>query len=420
MSNTLTEKILARASGQNIITPGDIVDVDVNTAFVHDVFISGVVEEFSKLPHKKVWNPNNIVFIADHEVPAVSEWAGECYKTMLRFAEEQQIKKVHIAEGVCHQLIPEKGYIGPGMVLVGTDSHSTTHGALGAFASGIGTTEMASVLATGKIWLRVPETIHFELTGVLPQGVYAKDIVLSMLGILGAEGANYKAIEITGSAVENLSIADRLTICNMAVEMGAKNALFAPDEKTMAYIQQSSADPSFITTIDAPQYDRTINMHLNDIKPMLAFPKGVDDIHGVDEAIGREIHEAFIGSCTNGRYEDFVVAANIIRGKRIPKHVRLIITPASMSIYKRLIADGIALDFIDAGGMITNPGCGLCYGKHGGVLSKTDVAITSNNRNFPGRLGHKDSKVYLASPATVAWSAVNGKISDPMECNGLL
>jgi len=413
MSHTLTEKILENASGQKDVQPGDIVEVAVNTAFVHDVFISGVVEEFSKLPHKKVWNPDNIVFIADHEVPAVSEWAGECYKTMLKFSEEQQIKNVHIAEGVCHQLIPEKGYIGPGMVLVGTDSHSTTHGALGAFATGIGTTEMASVLATGKIWLRVPETIHFELTGELTKGVYAKDIVLSMLGILGAEGANYKAIEITGSAVENLSIADRLTICNMAVEMGAKNAVFAPDDKTMAYVQQSNAETSLLTTIENPKYERSITININDIKPMLAFPRGVDDIHGVAEAVGTDIHEAFIGSCTNGRYEDFVVAANIIRGKKIPKHVRLIITPASMSIYRRLIEDGLALDFIDAGAMITNPGCGLCYGKHGGVLSKTDVAISSNNRNFPGRLGHKDSQVYLASPATVALSAVNGKISDP-------
>jgi 3-isopropylmalate/(R)-2-methylmalate dehydratase large subunit len=413
MTQSLTQKILQKASGQKDAKPGDIVDVSVNTAFVHDVFISGVVEEFSKLPHKKVWNPDNIVFIADHEVPAVSEWAGECYKIMLRFAEEQSIQKVHIAEGVCHQLIPEKGYIGPGMILVGTDSHSTTHGALGAFASGIGTTEMASVLATGKIWLRVPETINFELTGELGHGVHAKDIVLSMLGILGAEGANYKAIEITGSAVDHLSIADRLTICNMAVEMGAKNALFAPDDKTMAYVKQTSADTSFITTIDTPTYERTINMNLNEIKPMLAFPRGVDDIHSVSEAVGTVIHEAFIGSCTNGRYEDFVVAANIIRGKQIPKHVRLIITPASMSIYRRLIEDGLALDFIDAGAMITNPGCGLCYGKHGGVLSKTDVAITSNNRNFPGRLGHKDSKVYLASPAVVALSALNGKISNP-------
>ena len=413
MSNTLTEKILARASGQKMVTPGEIVEVNVNTAFIHDVFISGVVEEFSKLPHKKVWNPDNIALIADHEVPAVSEWAGECYKTMLRFAEEQNIKRVHIAEGVCHQLIPEKGYIGPGMILVGTDSHSTTHGALGSFATGIGTTEMAAVLATGKIWLRVPETIHFELTGSLSKGVYAKDIVLTMLKILGAEGATYKSIEITGKAVENLSIADRLTICNMGVEMGAKNAIFAPDDKTMEYVKQSKADTSFITHLKDPDYDRTIELNLNEIRPMLAFPKGVDDIHTVDEAIGREIHEAFIGSCTNGRYEDFVVASSIIRGKQIPKNVRLIITPASMDIYKRLIKDGIAMDFVDAGAMITNPGCGLCYGKHGGVLSKTDVAIASNNRNFPGRLGHKDSQVYLASPATVAWSAVNGKITDP-------
>jgi len=413
MSNTLTETILARASSKKTVAPGDIVEASVNTAFIHDVFISGVVEAFSELPHKKVWQPDNIVLIADHEVPAVSEWAGECYKTMLRFAKAQAIQNVHIAEGVCHQLIPEKGYIGPGMVLVGTDSHSTTHGALGAFATGIGTTEMAAVLATGKIWLKVPETIHFELSGELQKGVFAKDIVLSMLGILGAEGATYKSIEITGNAVEKLTIADRLTICNMGVEMGAKNAIFAPDDQTMAYIKESGADQSFMTEISNPVYDRTIKMNLNDIKPMLAFPKGVDDIHGVEEAIGTEIHEAFIGSCTNGRYEDFEIAANIIRGKQIPDHVRLIITPASMNIYKRLIQDGLAMDFIDAGGMITNPGCGLCYGKHGGVLSKTDVAIASNNRNFPGRLGHKDSQVYLASPATVAASAVRGEITDP-------
>jgi len=413
MSHTLTEKIIAQASGQKSVSPGDIVDVSVHTAFIHDVFISGVVEAFSCLPHKKVWNPDSIVLIADHEVPAVSEWAGECYKTMLRFAESQNIKRIHIAEGVCHQLIPEKGYVGPGMVLVGTDSHTTTHGALGAFSTGIGTTEMAAVLATGKIWLKVPETIHFELKGSLSKGVYAKDIVLSMLKILGAEGATYKAIEITGSAVKNLTMADRLTICNMGVEMGAKNAIFAPDANTMAYIQESGAETSYLVNVESPSYERTIQMNLNDIKPMLAFPKGVDDVHPVAEALGTEIHEAFIGSCTNGRYEDFLVAANIIRGKKIPGHVRLIITPASMQIYKRLIKDGLALDFIDAGAMITNPGCGLCYGKHGGVLSKTDVAIASNNRNFPGRLGHKHSQVYLASPATVACSAVNGKISSP-------
>jgi len=413
MNHTLTEQILAQASGQSAIVPGDIVEASVNTAFIHDVFISGVVEEFSKLPHKKVFHPDRIVLIADHEVPAVSEWAGECYKTMLRFAQSQKINRVHIAEGVCHQLIPEKGYVGPGMVLVGTDSHSTTHGALGAFATGIGTTEMAAVLATGKIWLKVPETINFELSGTLSQGVYAKDIVLSMLNILGAEGATYKAIEITGSAVQNLSISDRLTICNMGVEMGAKNAIFAPDQNTMDYIQTTGAEGAFITQVESPRYDQTIKMDLSQIKPMLAFPSGVDDIHTIDDAIGTEIHEAFIGSCTNGRYEDFVIACDILRGKKIPRHVRLIITPASMSIYRRLIQDGLALDFIDAGAMITNPGCGLCYGKHGGVLSKSDVAIASNNRNFPGRLGHKDSQVYLASPATVATSAVHGKIMDP-------
>jgi 3-isopropylmalate/(R)-2-methylmalate dehydratase large subunit len=411
---TITEKILMAHCQDSQIKSGDIIEVSCDRVFTHDVFGPFVVENFKKIKTSKVWDNDKIVFIVDHEIPPVSEEVGACYKKILDFAKEQDIKRFHYGDGVCHQLMPEQGYVKPGDIVFGTDSHTVTYGALGCFSTGIGTTEMAALWAKGKIWLRVPETIKINLNGKLPHGVYSKDIILYLIGKLTSDGATYKTIEFQGDCISSLSMDARMTITNMAVELGAKNGIMPADDITKEYIKKTGVldDSNFYYSDADAVYCEVLDIDVSTMVPYVSGWNGIDDVKPLSQVEGLTIHEAFLGSCTNGRLEDLIIAAEIVKNKKVHRNVRFVVTPASRTIYKDALKLGVLEILSDAGAIITNPYCGLCYGKSGGVLGENEVAICSNNRNFPGRLGHKTSKVYLASPASVAASALEGTITD--------
>ena len=416
MAMTITEKILAVHADEKKVTPGQIVVVDVDRVFTHDVFGPLVIKAFYKKGLKKVWDKEKIVFIGDHEVPTISEQAGAQYQEIVAFAKEQDLKNFYYGQGICHQIMPEQGYVRPGQIILGTDSHTVTYGALGCFSTGIGTQEMANIWATGKIWLKVPPTIKFECIGKWPAGVYSKDLILHVIGLMRADGCTYKATEFTGPAILDLSVDARLTISNMVVEMGAKNGIMPVDHKVKEYLAQRNIPESAYTVFQSDAdaaYEQVITIDVSKLTPTVAAPKGVDDVMPLEKVEGTKIHQGFIGSCTNGRIEDLRQAAQILKDKKIAPYMKLVVSPASKDIYKQALQEGLIEIFLDAGAIVTNAYCGLCYGKTGGVLGKGEVAICSNNRNFAGRLGHKESQVYLASPATVAASVVAGKITDP-------
>jgi len=413
MKKTITQKILESRSGRNSIVPGDIISVNVDGVFSHDVFTPFVIDKFRKLRKKTVWDNNRIFFIIDHEIPASTEEAGLCYRKMFAFSNEHKIT-LHMGDGICHQLIPESGYVLPGQVFLGTDSHTVTYGAIGAFATGIGTTEMAYVWATGKIWLRVPETIKVEISGELREGCSAKDVILYLIRQIKSDGATYKTIEFCGDTIRNFSMSERFTLCNMSVEMGAKNAIIEPDEKTVEFLKDKvKNDYEIFKSDEKASYSETLFINASNIQPMVWSPEGIDNIMPVKEVEGVKVNQVFIGSCTNGRFEDFEIVAKILDSKKVKPGVRLIVTPASRAVYEKLIDTGILKVLSRAGAIITNPYCGFCMGKNGGRLSEGDICIATNNRNFPGRLGHVKSKVFLASPLTAAVSAVTGEITDP-------
>ena len=319
-------------------------------------------------------------------------------------------------EGICHQVMIEKGHARPGMLVVGTDSHTTTYGAIGAFSTGIGATEMAAVWATGKLWLKVPETIKINITGDPPNLITSKDIILYIVGEIRSDGANYKAMEFYGETIEKMSIESRLTISNQSMEAGAKAAIIPPDEKTIEYVKSRTKEPfEIIRSDDDANYEKTLSFDVSNLEPMVACPHTVDNVKPVREVAGLSIDQAVLGSCTNGRLEDLELAAKIIDGKNIHKDVRLIVVPASREIYLKAIEKGVIQKLVKAGAIIINPGCGPCLGAHQGVLASGERAITSTNRNFKGRMGSPDSEVYLASPATVAASSIKGEITDPRD-----
>ena len=324
------------------------------------------------------------------------------------------MKNVHRSDGICHQLMTEAGYVKPGNIVFGTDSHTTTYGCVGAFSSGIGYTEMASILGTGTMWIKVPETIKVVIEGELPENVMSKDVILRLIGDLGADGATYRALEFTGSAVKNMSVASRMTMSNMAIEAGAKCALFTPDEKTAEYceIELNDFQKSLVGDEDA-KYIKTVTYRAEDLVPVMACPSQVDKIRDVSTLEGTEIDQVFIGSCTNGRLEDLAAAAEVLKGKKVADYVKLIVTPASRKIYRQAIELGILDTLAEAGAMITHPGCGLCCGRAGGILTDGERVVATNNRNFLGRMGTSKVEIYLASPKTAAACAIAGKIVSP-------
>ena len=410
---TLAENILEEASGKSI-TAGEIVYANVDTAMSHEN-AALVIRWFKEIGRERVWNNERIVIIFDHRVPAESIKTAEGQKKIRNFVKEQGIKYFYdINTGICHQVLAEKGFSRPGIVLVGTDSHTTTAGAFGAFATGIGATEMAGVWATGKIWFKVPETIKINVEGELNKGIYAKDVILNIIGHLGADGANYMAVEFDGEAIKKMSIASRMVLSNLSMEMGAKVAFVYPDEKTRKWLEEREAKPyKFVLPDKNARYVDEYNFNASEMQPVVACPHSVDNVKSIEEVEGVEIQQAFIGSCTNGRLEDLREAARILKGRKVRKSTRLIIGPASWEVYRDAMREGLLDIFIEAGGVIINPGCGPCLGAHQGILASGETAISTTNRNFQGRMGSPESFVYLASPATVAASAIEGKIADP-------
>lgn len=413
MGKTIIEKIIGRNTEKNV-SAGDIVTVNVDRVMIHDIFIPFVASKFEEMGFKKLWDPDKVVLIYDHLVPASQVDDTRHFKIGNEFVEKYGMKNIHRSDGICHQLMTEAGYVKPGNVVFGTDSHTTTYGCVGAFSSGIGYTEMASILGTGTMWVRVPETIKVEINGELPANVSSKDIILRLIGDLGADGATYKALEFTGDTVANMTVASRMTIANMAIEAGAKCALFTPDEKTAQYcqIELTEKETSLVGDEDA-HYIKTIKYNAKDLVPVMACPSQVDKIENVSKLEGTEIDQVFIGSCTNGRLEDLHAAAEILKGKKVAPYVKLIVTPASRKIYTEAVQDGTMKILSEAGAIITHPGCGLCCGRAGGILTDGERVVATNNRNFLGRMGTSNVEIYLASPKTAATCAINGKITVP-------
>ena len=411
MGATIIEKIIRNNTGISDAKANDIVTVNVDRVMIHDIFIPFVAEKFEEMGFTKLWDPDKVVLIYDHLVPASQVDDTRHFRIGNEFVKKYGMKNIHRADGICHQLMTEAGYVKPGNVVFGTDSHTTTYGCVGAFSSGIGYTEMASILGTGEMWVKVPETIKVTINGRLPSNVTSKDIILTLIGDLGADGATYKALEFTGDTVKNMSVASRMTMSNMAIEAGAKCALFTPDEKTAEYCQIELNDfqKSLYGDLDA-SYIKEIEYSAEDFEPVLACPSQVDNIKPVSKLAGTKIDQVFIGSCTNGRLEDLQKAASILKGKKVAPFVKLIVTPASVKIYKQASEDGTLATLIDAGAIVTHPGCGLCCGRTGGILTDGERVVATNNRNFLGRMGTSKVEIFLASPMTAAASAVAGEI----------
>lgn len=412
MGHTLVEKIIGNKVGHEV-KPGDIVTVPVDWCMIDDIMVPFAVQKFQEMGFAKVAKPDSVVLIYDHFLPATQVDDTRHFRVGDEFAEKYGIKNIHRTDGICHQLMTEAGYVKPGDIAFGTDSHTVTYGCVGAFATGIGYTEMAGILGTGELWVRVPESIKVEINGKLPKNVMSKDVILRIIGDLTASGATYQSIEFTGSTVDEMSIASRMTMSNMAVEAGAKCGLFTPDEKTCEYCNTPFDDSvkAFRADDDAV-YSKVLKYDAKDFVPVLACPSLVDNIHPVAEAKGTKVDQVFLGSCTNGRLEDLQTAAAILKGKHVAPFVKMIVTPASRKIYRQALSDGTLQTLSDAGCIITTPGCGLCCGRGGGILSDDEVVVATNNRNFLGRMGTSKVKIYLASPATAAATAIAGTITE--------
>ncbi len=412
---TMAEKILAKASGKKNAEAGEIVMANIDVAMTHDLTGPLSVESFEKIGVDQVWDPEKIVIVFDHQVPADSLDAVNNHMIMRKFVEEQKINNFYdVREGVCHQVLPEKGHVVPGEVIVGTDSHTCTHGALGAFATGIGSTDMAMVFATGKLWFKIPQTIKFDITGKLQDNVFAKDVVLNIIGKIGADGATYKACEFGGETTRNMSISDRMVLCNMAIEMGGKTGLVEPDQKTFNYLKGRTIKNYEVMKTDADAESlETMYIDVNELEPQIACPHNVDNVKPISEVEGTHIDQVFLGSCTNGRISDLRMAAKIMKGKEVARNVRMLVIPASREVYSKAMDEGLLRTFVDAGALVCNPCCGPCLGGHVGLVGPGEVSLSTSNRNFKGRQGSPEAEVYLSSAAVAAASAVNGKITDP-------
>ncbi|HVN25779.1 MAG TPA: 3-isopropylmalate dehydratase large subunit [Syntrophorhabdales bacterium] len=418
---TIAEKILARASGRAKVEPGNYVTAKIDRAMMPDAFrLIRTVLKQAGIPEEefKLWDPERVIIVTDHRVPAFDITSARAAKMARELARKLGVKHFYdIFAGVCHQIMVEKGHVLPGQLIVGADSHTTTYGALNAASTGIGASEMAYVLGTGELWFMVPETIKFDIQGQLPPMVTSKDVILFIAGKYSTEVAQYKAIEWTGTAVDNMSIDARLTMGNMSVELGAKFGIFKADEKTVAYLKARTDKP--IEPVDPDPDAVYVQTHIIDaskLEPQVALPHNVGNVKGVSEAGDVPIDQAVIASCCHGRIEDLEIAARIVKGKKIPKSVRFFVAPASWDQYKEALDKGIIATLVDAGVLVGNPSCGLCTG-YQGVLAEGESCVAATPRNFKGRMGSPDAKIFLASAATVAASALKGRIVDPREVN---
>jgi 3-isopropylmalate/(R)-2-methylmalate dehydratase large subunit len=414
---TVSEKILARASGNDGVKAGEIVKAEVDIAMMPDLTTILAVNAMKAMGRERVWDKEKVVVLLDHVAPASTLMAATVHRDIREFAKEQELKYLYDVEsGVCHQVIPEKGHVKPGTVVIGADSHTCTHGAFGAFATGVGSTDMGAVLATGKTWLKVPETIRVEVEGELKGFVSPKDVILRIIGEIGADGATYKAVEFAGGTVSDMSVSGRMTLCNMAIEMGGKAGIVEPDEKTFEFLNERT-DGAFDPVWADPdaKYKTVLNLDVGDLEPQIACPHKVDNVKPIGEVAGTRINQAFIGSCTNGRLEDLENARAVLKGRHVHADVRLLVVPASRDVYLEALEAGIVHDLVKAGAMFSNPSCGACFGGHIGLLAPGEVGLTTSNRNFKGRQGSPEALVYLASPAVTAASAVAGEITDPRD-----
>lgn len=414
MGKTFTEKILAQKAGVKDVVPGQIVTVSPDIIMSHDN-TAAIAKTFKKIGLPKVVNPDKLVIFLDHCVPAANEQYAQNHKEVREFVVEQGIRHFYDIEvGICHQALPEKGHAQPGRLILGSDSHTTTYGAFGAFSAGIGRSEAAALWATDKIWLRVPYTMKIEVKGDLPHGVYAKDVILKIIGDLGADGALYRAVEFTGPAISAMSVASRMVLTNMAAEMGAKNAYMFPDSKVKQWLSYRVGGQYEVVWSDPDAaYEKTLEYDVTSLEPQVACPHSVDNVKPIHEVAGTKIHQALIGTCTNGRIEDLEEAAKILEGRKVAPGVRLLIFPASQQVVWEAMEKGLLAKLSRAGGIIMNSGCGACLGAHEGILAKGEVCLSTSNRNFQGRMGNPGASVFLASPATVAASATRGLITDP-------
>lgn len=411
MGQTIIEKIISRNTGMKGVRPGDIVTAAADRVMLDDIMIPFIADKFHEMGFSKIWDPDKAVLIYDHLVPSSQQDDTRHYKAGDAFAQQYGIRHIHRSDGICHQLMTEAGYVKPGDVVFGTDSHTTTYGCVGAFSTGIGYTEMAAILGTGSLWVKVPETIKIVIDGELAECVMSKDVILTIIGDLGADGATYRALEFAGSAVERMSVSSRMTMANMAIEAGAKCALFTPDEKTAKYcgIRLDDFQKSLVGDEDA-RYCRVLTYRGEDFSQVMACPSQVDKIRKVSDLEGLPIDQVFIGSCTNGRLEDLVAAARVLEGRAVAPFVKLIVTPASRKVYEEAAACGAIKTLLEAGAIVTHPGCGLCCGRTGGILCDGERVVATNNRNFLGRMGTSKVEIYLASPVVAAACAAAGEI----------
>ncbi|MHC1631530.1 MAG: 3-isopropylmalate dehydratase large subunit [Methanotrichaceae archaeon] len=415
---TISEKIFSRASKKDA-RAGKFVMADIDRAMVHDITGPLAVKGFYEIAGEdgKVWDSSKIVILFDHQVPADSLNAAENHIMLRKFAAEQNILNYDVFEGVCHQVMPEKGHVLPGDLIVGSDSHTCTYGALGAFSTGIGSTDMASVFATGKLWFMVPQTLRLVAEGKLSYLVTSKDLILKMIGDLGSDGATYMACEFAGSAVSWMNMSERMTMTNMAIEMGGKTGLVEPDKTTLSYLQErveNFDENSVLRGDDDAQYQEKF-WDVNDLEPQVAAPHNVDNVKPVCELVGTKINQVFLGSCTNGRFEDLDLACDVMNGEPLARGVRMIVIPASRTEYMKVLRAGLVEKFMESGATVESPCCGPCMGGSFGLLGPGEVCLSTSNRNFRGRQGSPLSKVYLCSPATAAAGAITGEITDPRE-----
>jgi 3-isopropylmalate/(R)-2-methylmalate dehydratase large subunit len=416
MGMTFAQKILAAKAGQDQVEVGQIVEIEPDVCLSHDN-TAAIAKKFAQIGVSTVKDPDKFVIVLDHTVPASEEKYAQNHKEIREFVQRNGIRRFYDAGvGICHQVLPEKGFALPGRLILGSDSHTTTYGAFGAFAAGIGRSEMAALYATSRIWLKTPASFKMIVHGTLPDPVSAKDLILHIIGSIGADGALYKSVEFSGEAIEAMSLASRMVLTNMAIEMGAKNGYCAPDEKTTAFLEgraEGAYHPVFPD--EDAEYEQVLTFDASALGPQVAKPHTVDNVVPVEHAAGTPIHQALLGTCTNGRLEDLRTAAKILEGQQVANGVRLLVLPASQEILLEALGEGIIEPLVRAGGLLLNPGCGPCLGAHQGVLAPGEVCISTANRNFKGRMGSRDAQTYLASPATVAASAIAGVITDPRE-----
>ena len=418
MAMTMTQKILAAHAGLREVSAGQLIQAKLNIVLGNDITTPVAVNEFKKAGFEGVYDKDKVVIVLDHFVPNKDIKAAEQSKTCREFACDHCISHFYDEDkrGIEHALLPEQGIVTAGDCVIGADSHTCTYGALGAFSTGVGSTDMAAGMATGKAWFKVPSAIRFHLTGALKPNVSGKDVILTIIGMIGVDGALYKSMEFTGPGVASLSMDDRLCICNMAIEAGAKNGIFPVDDRTLEYLKgRSEREPVIYTADEDAPYEKTIEMDLSKIEPTVACPHLPENTRPAKELGDIRIDQVVIGSCTNGRMEDMEAAYRILNGKTVAKGVRCIIIPATMAIYRECIQRGYTTAFIDAGAVVSTPTCGPCVGGYMGILAEGERCVATTNRNFVGRMGHVKSEVYLASPATAAASALTGYITEPKE-----